>query len=142
MIRTSIDEVFSKATKFSDAEAWRFAQNNPDILPRIREWIKDQLDEGVDENDIIIGYYSPSNRLRKGRATYNLLETGYFRNSIVIYFTPNGILIDADAQKPDANLFELYGQGIVGLTADHMDELTEIFRNEFIKYALSLLQTR
>jgi len=111
-----------------------------DILSdkRIQKFIielntKEQLfNEGVNSNNVIIGRYTPStyeDKIRKFDASfprhYTLLDTGEFYESFEIIVQKEAFIITADGQKEDDNLFEKYGDDIVGLTEESMTKLIE-----------------
>ena len=141
--KTAIDEMLERALNLSEDAAWDWViKKGTDIPTKVREFINQQLEEGVDEFDSIIGYYSPENKRLKGRDTYNLVETGAFTNSITVRLNTQGITTDADAQKDDDNLFTKHGIGIIGLNDFHMEELIEIIMKLYYEYLQNTLFTR
>ena len=90
----------------------------------ILDWIRyDQLfKKGVDENDKVIGYYSDwttfINPEKVGE--YTLFDSGdFYRSMMIVVRYDSAIEIDADPIKIDddgdvENLFEKYGDGIIG----------------------------
>lgn len=86
----------------------------------LQEWVIDTIKErqlfeqGIGEENIIIGYYSPYtesiNPDKQAYTHYTLKDSGEFYASMRIVIMSNGFLIDAEGQKDDKNLFEVYGQ--------------------------------
>ena len=97
---------------------------------------KSQLfDDGERSDGSIIGYYSDNTRVYKkldkgwrGKSFNNfitLYDTGDFYDSMSVKVLRNGdIEISADGQKGEDNLFEKYGQNLIGLTDEHFEELS------------------
>jgi hypothetical protein len=89
----------------------------------------DQLtDKGIDEAGQIIGYYSYVTELiTRGRKQqgepYNLNDTGAFYRSMIVNVFRDSFVIDADADKGQDNLFEKYGDGIIGLTDENLQKV-------------------
>jgi hypothetical protein len=138
---TRIGEVLRKGQMLSDAAAWFDTfdyKTNRQILDWIRE---DQLTkEGIDEDGNVVGYYSLLTELisggrKKFNTPFTLDDTGEFYRSMFIIALKDSIVIDADGQKGEDNLFELYGDGIIGLTDENMDKLRAIVREKHIEYA-------
>ena len=71
------------------------------------------------------GVYSATTEyLSKGRkkagTPYTLFDTGEFFKSFEVMYEDDGILIDADPIKKDTNLFEEYGEKILGLNDENL----------------------
>jgi len=77
--------------------------------------------------------------LKKAGEKYNLNLTGEFWESFRVSVGTNSIEITANPVKPETNLFDEYGEKIVGLTESNM----EILRNEakalFIEFFRSFI---
>ena len=97
---------------------------------------KSQLfDDGERSDGSIIGYYSDNTRVYKkldkgwrGKSFENfitLYDTGDFYDSMSVKVLNNGdIEISADGKKDNTDLFEKYGQNIIGLTNESIEELS------------------
>jgi len=100
-----------------------------DIITTIQQ--KQLFQEGVSEENIIIGYYSPYteqiNPSKKAYTHYTLYDTGAFYDSFKIYVNADSFVIDADGDKGDKNLFEVYNKAgnLLGLTPENMEWLIE-----------------
>ena len=87
--------------------------------------------EGVTEENVVLGYYSPYtqslNPEKRAGTHYTLLDTGAFYESMHITVSDTYFLIDADGQKEDKNLFEVYNErgNLLGLTETNMEWLIE-----------------
>ena len=96
---------------------------------------KSQLFEDGERSDgSVIGYYSDNTRGYKGLANgwrgksfdnhITLYDTGDFYESMSVKVLKNGdIEISADGQKDDTDLFAEYGENIIGLTDEKINEL-------------------
>lgn len=132
LTNTALGELLKRANAIKSPVIWRRVFSDV----RFQKWIldlirKDQLFEaGVDENGEIIGFYSPTteaiNPTKKAGTHYTLFDTGDFYKSMVIYLGTNFFDIEADPIKDNENLFEKYGEGIIGLTENSREKL----RNE------------
>lgn len=115
------------------------------VKQRILYWIqqKQLYEEGIDENDAIIGTYSSFTESlhpdKKAGTHYTLLLTGAFYDSMHIKVEPTAIDIYANGQKDDDNLFEKYGKGIIGLTTENKDKLSDELLPKYQKYLKRVL---
>jgi hypothetical protein len=106
-----------------------------DIKELIIELNQKQLYElGEDSEGVSLGSYSPVTVMIKqaqGVPTdrITLRDTGDFYKSFTVNYLNNEIVLDADGQKDDTNLFTEYGEDILGLNELNMtifiDEVTK-----------------
>lgn len=101
------------------------------------------LKRGVDANEEVIGYYSQltesiSNGRKKFNTHYTLKDTGEFFASMFVTVLKDSFIIDADGQKGKDNLFEKYGDEIIGLTDENLQKVIERIKEGFINYLLSI----
>ena len=92
----------------------------------------DQLfKEGVSEDNVIIGTYSPfTEKLypdKKAGTHYTLKLTGTFYKSFRINVNEYDFIIDADGEKERGNLFEIYNDrgNLLGLTEKSKEKLNK-----------------
>lgn len=139
-METKIGEVLRRGQMLSDALAWLqiFDQKtNRQII----DWIQQEqlFKHGVDEDGNVIGYYSFTTSLinpeKAFNTPYTFYDTGEFFRSMYVVALRDSIVIEADGQKDDENLFEKYGEGIIGLTEEHMEGLRAIAREKYIDFA-------
>jgi len=142
---TVLYEFLLRAKRLSEVEAWLFTFDDQ-LKDQIIEWIRDdQLrDQGVNELGVVIGYYSYATEIfnpkKKYGTPYTLNDTGAFVRSITVDVFSDMIQIDADAQKSsDDNLFEMYGDGIVGLTFENMEKLSLRIKERIHEYIRKVL---
>jgi hypothetical protein len=96
------------------------------------------FEQGVNSLGRIIGTYSPATEsISRGRKRagqpYTLLDTGEFYDSFeIVNVQPNYFTIWADGNKEDENLFEKYGNEILGLTEQSIERLTQMILPEII----------
>jgi hypothetical protein len=143
LLNTRIGELLNKATLITFADVWKEVFKDEQFKEEILDWIRwEQLfDQGVNENNEIIGYYSEYtqylNKDKIANTPYTLYDTGDFYNSFIITVLSDSIEINADPIKSEAteygfdvvDLFKEYGEGIIGLT----DESKEKLAKELIK---------
>ena len=117
------------------------------ILEMIQQ---DQLfKEGVDEDGDIIGTYSEWTEMlnpdKVAGSHYTLFDTGEFYKSMRIVVLNDSFVVEAQPVKIDedgkkTNLFEKYGEGIVGLTDENKEKLAIEIKKRFIDEVNKLLQ--
>lgn len=128
------------ASNVSELDAWRYATDSAVMSQKVRKWILEQLDEGINADDEIIGYYSYNNKQLKGRDTYNLDDTGLFRSTISSYGTSDAIIIVANGQKEDENIIDKYSVRVIELTQEHKLLFIEFILKEYSIFLRNVLQ--
>ena len=85
---------------------------------------------GEDSRGKTLGQYSESTKQRKrvkglpsGHIT--LFETGEFYDSFTLTLTGDGFILNANAKKSETNLFERYGNDILGLSDEDFEKFIE-----------------
>jgi len=120
--------------KLDKDKAFDFAFDS-DMQELLIELNQSQLyDLGQDSEGASLGSYSPYTikiKQLKGQPTnrITLYDTGEFYKSFKAYYEDGSIVIDADAEKDDTNLFDQFGVDILGLDDSNMS----IFVNEIIQ---------
>jgi hypothetical protein len=149
---TKVMDLLIKATEIQHSKVWKtiFSDEEFDIfiLDLIR--IKQLFEQGIDETGKVIGYYSWTtenlyNPLKKAGTPYTLKDTGEFYKSMKVLIENDSFIIDADPMKKDrtgheTNLFEKYGEGIIGLTDDNKQILIEEIKERIFNETIRLLQ--
>jgi hypothetical protein len=149
---TVVMNLLEKASEIQHSKVWRTVFTDEEfetmILDLIR--IKQLFEEGIDETGQVIGYYSWTteniyNSLKKAGTPYTLKDTGEFYKSMDILVEDDSFIIDADPMKTDktgneTNLFEKFGEGIIGLTDDNKQVLIEEIKERFYYEVKRLLQ--
>ena len=71
----------------------------------------------------------------KGQPTnrVTLFDTGEFYASFVIKPFKGGFTIDADDEKPDFDLFDEFGEDVVGLNPENLQTIINYFRNAVLE---------
>lgn len=145
VFETRLGVILNNVRKLDDALAFVEAfdaQLRVDILDYIRQ---DQLrDKGVNEDDVVIGEYSYATQaITKGRKKagdhYTLEDTGAFFRSMTIRVTKDYIEINADGQKDEDNLFEKYGEGIIGLNEESLTKVINQVKDRIQQYFYKVL---
>jgi hypothetical protein len=147
---TDLGAVLQRARTITHETVWRAVLNDG----MFRNWILDLVrqkqlfQQGVDENNDIIGVYSELTELikpeKKAGTPYTLYDTGEFYKSMFIIVFADSFIIDADPLKRgmsgQINLFDKYGEGIVGLTEESKTILADEFQRRTIIEYTKLLQ--
>jgi hypothetical protein len=109
--------------------------NSSSFFFEVQDYVlQDQLFErGINADGKIIGYYSATTEFlsggeKKEGTPYTLKDTGEFYESFKIEASDDGFVINADGEKiGGVNLFDQYGEEIVGLTEENLERLTQLF---------------
>ena len=102
--------------------------------------IKDQLfDKGVNSDNVVVGLYTPATELlsegkKKAGSHFTFFDSGEFFDSFRFIPLKTGFRIEADGQKDDDNLFDKYGDNLVGLTQENIDFLPEILIPKILQW--------
>lgn len=146
---TALGELLKRVEHLNDIEAW-FDSFDTEVEKYVLYLIqKEQLvDFGIDGNGRVIGRYSELtqeiNPLKEAGTPYTLLDTGDFFKSMFVKVLRDEFIVDADGNKTNnigtTNLFELYGDGIIGLTEYNKERLGIRLKENYIKYAREVLQ--
>lgn len=79
-------------------------------------------------------FYADSDPLGRGGQPYELRRTGDFWDSFTIAVGSGQIVIVSNPFKRNANLFEVYGPDIEGLTDDSLQDLINEALNQYIDW--------
>lgn len=129
---TPINRLIERIKSLSDDAVWKFVANRPDVKRRIitLNTIDQLFDEGIDSKGVSLGIYSDFTKAKKkhdglpwNRVT--LFQDGDFYRSFVVIVTISGWDIEAEDDKGDKALFEVYGEDVKGLTPENIEKLKE-----------------
>lgn len=143
--RTALYELCQRIKLLKDVDLW-LNSFDARTFEQIKDFIKnDQLKErGIDATGQVIGTYSENtermNPQKKAGSHYTLDDTGEFLQSLTIHVFQNYILIDANGDKGEVNLFDEFGDDIIGLTDENIQKLKVLLIENGLKYARKLLQ--
>lgn len=144
-VRHVVYEMLERAKTLSDAKAWYFAiVDNKSIHDDLLKRVKDRLyNKGTNELGEVIGVYKPSteriNPQKHAGSHYTLKDTGEFYASLYIGFLSDYFFIDGDGDKGKENLFQKFGDGIIGLDDDDKEWLGEILIDKYLEYVENTL---
>ena len=111
-----------------------------DIKELIIELNQEQLyNLGEDSEGKSLGTYAPTTVMIKqaqGVPTdrITLKDTGDFYSSFKVFYSNGEIFIDADGQKDDTNLFDEYGEDILGLNDANMSIFIDEVKKNIVFY--------
>jgi hypothetical protein len=146
--KTPAYKILKNASLLNDALAWfDIFKNNYDLKAEIVRMItEDQLfQQGVDGNDRIIGYYSPTTeQLSRGRKKagkpYTLFDTGEFYRSIFVVTLYDSLVIKGDSTRFENQRW--FRDEIVKLSDENLTIFVdELLRDKYIKYVKRILFT-
>jgi hypothetical protein len=141
---TVIYEYLKHATKLNEDFAWFYAFSEQSIKDEIIRLIQqEQLQKGIDGNGDIMGYYSLFTEWitygsKQEGDPYTLEDTGAFYNSMFVKIGNDYFIVDADGQKDDENLFVKFGEDIIGLTDENIENLAQIVAQKYVEWFLQL----
>lgn len=132
-------------------QIWYEVFSDEQFKETILNWIRnDQLfAQGVDENGDVIGYYSFVSEVinpdKMEGTPYTLYDTGeFYRSMFITVMMDATFVIDADAIKVNEDgtedLFQKYGDGIIGLTEESREKLALECIERFNDVARQILQ--
>lgn len=153
LMDTSLGLLLNAAkTRLKTKQIWfKVFAGDPFLRKQILRWIQqDQLfKEGIDEDGDVIGYYSEFteaiNPSKVAGSHFTLFDTGEFYASMYIAVNTNYIEVVADPIKIDdrtgetTNLFNEYGEGIIGLTDENKTKLANALKIRFQREAAKIL---
>lgn len=150
-MQTEIGAVLNKLRTLRTQSIWFKVFQDKTLSNMILEMIQqDQLfKEGIDEDGDIIGTYSEWTEMlnpdKVAGSHYTLFDTGEFYKSMRIVVLNDSFVVEAQPVKIDedgkkTNLFEKYGEGIVGLTDENKEKLAIEIKKRFIDEVNKLLQ--
>jgi hypothetical protein len=153
---TEIDLRFKKLKELTTLKLWYDSLDE-----RVKEFIihlvqyAQLYSRGIDENGQIIGTYSQLteeiNPEKIAGTPYTFKDTGEFFKSFTVRPLSEGFIIDADDVKYGfvrsgdsivpkiTKLFDEYGERIIGLTDESMDELKKMMLIKFIENVKKVL---
>lgn len=141
VMATEVGTVLKRARTISEAQIW-FDSVDGNVRRLILFWIQnDQLrEQGIDEDGDVIGWYSQLTEILSGgkkkfNTHYTLEDTGEFFRQMFVIVLADSLVIDSDGADKDNgdNLFNKYGQGILGLTDENMDKLVAVIRVKYLQ---------
>jgi len=136
----SVKHILNKAIKLDEVKAWKFAIDVDLKKYIIKLNTIDQLfDDGIDSLGDSLGEYSPFTvelKKIKGQPTdrITLKDTGKFYKTFKIEVKNDSFFINANPIKEDNNLFDDFGDEIVGLTEENQIKVSKIILDNTIKY--------
>jgi len=141
LMNTKLGELLNRTRTIGFASIWQKVFSDDKLKRQIILWIQnDQLQKGIDEDGDILGLYSDFtefiNPEKIAGTPYTLKDTGDFYNSMFITVYADSFVVDADAIKVDdsgeqTDLFEKFGDGIVGLTKENKQKLADEIKKRF-----------
>lgn len=105
------------------------------------------FEKGIDRDGFLLGTYSLATELISGGVKihgqhYTFLDTGKFLASWRFYNQDKSFTMDADPMKDNGvNLFEKYGEQLIGFTDEHLQLIIEWIQDAFKPVLLGYLQT-
>ena len=140
---TRFDRMLNKLATIDEDKIWKFAIDLEVQDEIIRMNTEDQLEEdGIDSLGRGLGEYSPFTIMKKRSKGQRfdhitLKDTGKFYDSWRIVVNTDGFILDADDQKEDTALFEVYGNDVLGLTDENKVFLQGMIIENYIKYLIN-----
>lgn len=150
-MQTEIGKVLNILRTLGTQSIWYKVFKDKTLSKMILEMIQqDQLfKQGIDEDGDIIGLYSEWTEMlnpdKEAGTPYTLFDTGAFYQSMRIVVLSDSFVVEAQPVKIDedgkqTNLFEKYGEGIIGLTDENKEKLAVEIKKRFLDEVNKLLQ--
>jgi hypothetical protein len=145
LMQTELGRLLNRSRTLSTRYLWQLVFRDYRLKQLVLWWIQqDQLyKKGIDENGKVIGTYSEVTEMinpKKVAGThYTLFDTGEFYDSMKVVVLNDSIVIEANPKKTEetefgfdvVNLFEEYGEGIIGLTTENKQKLANEVSRRF-----------
>ena len=123
-------DLLDETISIDDTQAWLYALGHEDVRKEIiRLNTENQLfEEGIDSLGHSLGTYRPFtiDIKRKTGLPYDrvtLFQDGTFYRSFRLTYDSESYTIDANGDKSDKNLFDVYGDDVLGLTDFNKDRI-------------------
>jgi len=125
--KSKLDELLKRGKLLKELDAWYSAFNDL-TKKQLIDWVQDQLQQGKDGKDVLMGTYSYATELiSKGRKrqgdNYTFEDTSYFYNSMQVYISEYLIEVTGDGKKGNENLYTKYSQFLTTLNDEHIENL-------------------
>jgi hypothetical protein len=141
--------VIQALRQLNEPQMWRVVLDYA-LLVKIAEWNRQQLQEGEKADGTGLPDYSRTSVEIYGKepGAIKLFDTGAFYESIEAVIVDDVIAIVSNPIKRDeitgriTNLKEKYGNEIIGISDEHMEELRAQVKAKIVQYIYSLLRTR
>lgn len=153
-MQTDLGTLIRNAKILKEASAW-VKSFDRDLKLKIEEMNRLQLQQGYDSEGVILRnqktkkdfysyitaeIYSEIGRFIRSGEHYTMKYTGDFYNSINVSEVSSYFFeIDANGDKGEENLFEKFGDDIIGLNIENKEKLAEILTEKYIKYVSEIL---
>jgi hypothetical protein len=149
---TTVMNLLRRVSQFETREVWRSIFSETEFQQFVLDLIRihQLFEKGIDETGDVIGYYSWTtenmyNPEKVEGTPYTLKDTGAFYRSMEATLGDLELTIDADPLKTDktgkrTNLFEKYGEGIIGLADESKEKLREEVLEKCYEQVRRLLQ--
>jgi len=149
-LNNDLGDILKRTKVISESKAW-FKVFDAKLKKTILDWIRnDQLKKGINDEGEIMGLYSELteiiNPIKKEGTPYTLYDTGEFYKSLFIDVLNDSFEVDGEGIKIDpetgieTDLFKWLGDGIVGLTDENKNKLSEELKQRYINYVRNVLR--
>jgi len=134
-----------RLSEMNEDDAWMFAFENSSFRQEIIDSVRNRLfEKGTNDQGRVIGVYKPaSERIDPNKIAgtpFTLKDTGRFYQSIYMGVFRDYFFIDANPQKGRDNLFDKFGDGIIGLDAEQKEWLNNRISEYYYEYIEQVLQ--
>lgn len=150
---SGILDVLDKVDAINDSDAWLFALSHDDVRKEIvRLNTEDQLFEnGIDSKGRFItnqltgsSTYAPFTVKKKKQAglpydRITLFQTGKYYGTYRVTYDAESFTIDSNGDVGDKNLFDVYGEDILGLTDFNMERVNSVILQYYAEWLEKLL---
>jgi hypothetical protein len=128
----ALEEILEKVVAMDFEAIVNDTFNDKEVNDRIIELNQEQLFiKGTDSEGYGLGTYAPiTKQIKEAQGLpseyITLYDTGEFYESMKVFAKDRNIEFDAEGQKEDTNLFEEYGENILGPDEESHEEINEI----------------
>lgn len=134
-------DIIDRAKRLQSSDAWMFALSQKEVQDEIiRLNTTNQLyEEGIRSDGSPLGPYRPFTieiKRQKGQPYdhVTLRDTGEFYASFRVFYDADTFEVTADGDKGDKNLFDVYGDNVLGLTEFNLERIKQLILQYYAEF--------
>ena len=139
-------ELIDRIKRATSGDAWLFALSHKEVQDEIirLNTINQLYEEGIRSDGSPLGPYQPFtiqvNKIPFGLPYdhVTLYQTGEFYASFYVSYDSNSFTVHANGQKSDKNLFDVYGDDVLGLTVFNVQRIRQLITRYYAEYTAKL----
>lgn len=134
-------DILDRAKRLQSSDAWMFALSQKEVQDEIirLNTINQLYEEGIRSDGSPLGPYQPFTieiKRQKGQPYdhVTLRDTGEFYASFRVFYDADTFEVTADGDKGDKNLFDVYGDNVLGLTEFNLERIKQLILQYYAEF--------